>query len=51
VPFGHSGDSHVPPLDPAAWDLLGLNEYQIPDLLRQVAKQIQRLESVMMTEH
>lgn len=51
VPFGHSGDSHVPPLDPAAWDLLGLNEYQIPDLLRQVAKQVQRLESVMMTEH
>jgi len=51
VPFGHSGDNHVPPLDPAAWELLGLNEVQMPDLLLQVAKQIERLESVMLTDH
>lgn len=50
VPFGHSGDNHVPPLDPAAWELLGLSEYQIPDLLQQVAVQIDQLTSVMLSD-
>jgi len=50
VPFGHSGDSHVPPLDPAAWDLLGLNDLQMPLLLQQVGEQIDRLSSVMLTQ-
>lgn len=49
VPFGHSGDNHVPPLDPAAWELLGLDEYLIPDLLQQVAVQIDQLTSVMLS--
>lgn len=50
VPFGHSGDKHVPPLDPAAWELLGLSEYQIPDLMQQVAVQIDQLTSVMLSD-
>jgi HD-like signal output (HDOD) protein len=50
VPFGHSGDNHVPPLDPAAWDLLGLNELQIPLLLQQVNEQIGRLSSAMLAQ-
>ncbi|WP_438969951.1 HDOD domain-containing protein [Methylophaga sp.] len=50
VPFGHSGDQHVPPLDPAAWKLLGLDENQIPDLLQQVSQQINQLTSVMLSE-
>lgn len=50
VPFGHSGDRHVPPLDPAAWELLALNEYQIPDLLQQVSIQIDQMASVMLAD-
>lgn len=50
VPFGHSGDNHVPPLDPAAWDLLALNEVQMPMLLQQVDEQIDRLSSVMLAQ-
>ncbi|GAB4290073.1 MAG: HDOD domain-containing protein [Methylophaga sp.] len=51
VPFGHSGDNHVPPLDPAAWDLLALNELQMPLLLQRVDEQIDHLTSVMLTHH
>lgn len=50
VPFGHSGDNHVPPLDPAAWDLLALNALQMPLLLQQVGEQIDRLSSVMLAQ-
>jgi HD-like signal output (HDOD) protein len=50
VPFGHSGDQHVPPLDPAAWELLALNQYQMPDLLQQVSVQIDKLTTVMLAK-
>jgi HD-like signal output (HDOD) protein len=48
--LGHSGDKHVPPMDAAAWDLLGLNEHQIPDLLQQVVTHIEQLTSVMLSQ-
>jgi HD-like signal output (HDOD) protein len=50
VPFGHCGDNHVPPLDPAAWELLGLNELQMPLILQQVDEQIDRLSAVMLSQ-
>jgi len=50
VPFGHSGDNHVPPLDPAAWELLALNEVQMPMLLQQVSERIDLLSSVMLNQ-
>lgn len=43
VPFGHSGDMHVPPLDPVAWERLGLSPEIIPALLRKVAIQLEHL--------
>lgn len=43
VPFGHSGDQHVPPLDPVAWETLGLQPEIIPPLLRKVAIQLEHL--------
>ena len=43
VPFGHSGDQHVPPLDPVAWERLGLQPEVIPALLRKVAIQLDHL--------
>ncbi len=43
--FGHSGDKHVPPLDPAAWTHLGLDEQQIPTIMRQVTDKIAGLSS------
>lgn len=43
VPFGHSGDQHVPPLDPVAWERLGLQPEIIPPLLRKVAIQLEHL--------
>lgn len=50
VPFGHSGDNHVPPLDATAWDLLALNEAQMPMLLQEVNKRIDNLSSVMLAQ-
>lgn len=47
VPFGHSGDQHVPPLSPAAWELLGLDVTEVPDILQQVAHQLDALISLM----
>lgn len=49
VPFGTAGDSHVPPLDEAAWELLGLNELNMPGLLEQVGQQIYEMTSIMMS--
>lgn len=43
VPFSHSGDQHVPPLDPMAWEKLGLSAKTIPPLLRKVAIQLEYL--------
>jgi HD-like signal output (HDOD) protein len=45
--FGHAGDQHVPPLDPQAWELLGLDLLDIPDLLEQVKTQLDELASVL----
>lgn len=43
VPFGHSGDQHVPPLDPVAWQRLNLPAEIIPPLLRKVATQLEHM--------
>jgi HD-like signal output (HDOD) protein len=48
VPFGHSGDQHVPPLDTKAWDLINLNVDDIPDLLETASTQLDSLASVML---
>jgi HD-like signal output (HDOD) protein len=47
--FGHSGDAHVPPLDPDAWDLLGLDLNVIPDLLQELANQLDELTRLLTT--
>lgn len=47
--LGTSGDNHVPPLDPKAWDLLGLNENILPEIVEQVNEQLDDLTSVMMS--
>ncbi len=41
--FGHSGDHHVPPLNPAAWERLQLPAEVIPEILQQVAEQLDDL--------
>jgi len=41
--FGHSGDHHVPPLNPEAWDRLQLSAEVIPEILQQVAEQLDDL--------
>jgi len=43
--FGHSGDNHIPPLDPTAWTHLGLDEQQIPTIMRQVTDKMAGLSS------
>lgn len=48
VPFGHSGDQHVPPLDPVAWQRLHLTTEIIPSLLRKVATQLERVTSSLL---
>ena len=45
--LGHSGDSHVPPLDPDAWDLLGLDEKIIPDLVKDLVQQLDELANLL----
>jgi HD-like signal output (HDOD) protein len=45
--FGHSGDSHVPPLDPDAWDLLGLDVDVIPELLKDLTQQLDELARLL----
>ncbi len=47
--LGHSGDNHVPPLDPAAWDLLGLDIDVIPEILQQVVEHLDVLKSSMLS--
>lgn len=47
--FGHSGDHHVPPLDTKAWDSLGIEPTVLPEILQQVAIQLDDLMSVMTT--
>lgn len=51
VPFGHAGDWHVPPLDPAAWELLAISELQVPDLLRRTRAQLDQLSGIMLATH
>ena len=41
--FGHSGDTHVAPLDPEAWDKLQLSADIIPEIMQQVAQQLDEL--------
>jgi len=45
--MGHGGDHHVPPLDPKAWESLGLDEQVLPELLQQVSEQLDALTAVM----
>jgi HD-like signal output (HDOD) protein len=47
--FGHSGDRHVPRLDPQAWAELKLDEQQLPDIMQQVTEKIDDLTSVLAT--
>ena len=44
--FGHSGDHHVPPLNAEAWDKLQLDPAVIPEILQQVAEQLDDLASL-----
>jgi HD-like signal output (HDOD) protein len=48
VPFGHSGDEHVPPLDETAWSSLNIDEADVPELINDVSNQLERLSSVML---
>lgn len=48
VPFGHSGDQHVPPLDPVAWQRLNLSAEIIPPLLRKVATQLEHMTASLL---
>lgn len=41
--FGHSGDPHVPPLNPEAWEQLQLPAEVIPEILHEVAEQLDDL--------
>lgn len=45
--LGHSGDHHVPPLDPIAWKQLNLEPQVLPELLQQVTEQLDDLIAVM----
>lgn len=45
--FGHSGDNHVPPLDPKAWELLAIEAQALPDILQQVLEKIDDLTSAL----
>lgn len=44
--FGSSGDVRVPPLDPAAWDRIGLPVSSIPNLLEHANSQFQDALSI-----
>lgn len=48
--FGHSGDRHVPKLDPQAWEELKLDEQQLPDIMQQVTDKIDDLASMLATD-
>jgi len=45
--LGNSGDRHVPPLDPKAWDLINIGEEVLPDILDQVKEKLDDLTAVM----
>lgn len=45
--LGHSGDTHVPPLDPDAWDLLGLDVKVIPEILQELTSQLDELTNLL----
>jgi len=45
--LGHSGDTHVPPLDSDAWDLLGIDEKVIPDLVKELGQQLDELANLL----
>lgn len=51
VPFGHSGDNHVPPLDPAAWERLSCAETDIPPLLDRVHFNLESLTALMVAKN
>ena len=45
--LGHSGDRHVPPLDPKAWEQLDIEPQILPKILQQVTEQLDDLAAVM----
>lgn len=45
--LGHSGDNHVPPLEPKAWELLEIDAQVLPEILQKVAEQLDDLTAVM----
>lgn len=45
--LGHSGDNHVPPLEPEAWDLLGLDESVLPEITQHVMEQLDNLTALL----
>lgn len=45
--LGHSGDTHVPPLDPEAWELLGLDVDVVPDILKDLTSQLDELTGLL----
>lgn len=51
VPFGHSGDNHVPPLDPTAWERLSCAETDIPPLLDRVHFNLESLTALMVAKN
>lgn len=48
VPFGHSGDMHVPPLDPEAWQRLACAETEIVSIVNRVHEQLEALSALML---
>lgn len=47
VPFGHSGDRHVPPLDTTAWESLDLPPEKAVSVLPMVAEQLDNLNAII----
>jgi HD-like signal output (HDOD) protein len=45
--LGHSGDRHVPPLDPKAWELVDVDQQAITEILQQVTDQLDVLAAIM----
>ncbi len=45
--IGNSGDRHVPPLDPKAWELFNIDEQVLPEILDQVREKLDDLTAVM----
>lgn len=48
--IGSSGEHFVPPVDPRAWDLLGLSPESLASLVSAVDEQMETVEAVFLTE-